>query len=68
MNYLSAILETIGAVATLATALGVLLPKGSRVGGIAAKVGADLKNHTQIQPAPAPRLSRLETYLGRKLK
>lgn len=54
MNYLTAVLEIIGAVSTIATALGVLLPKGSKVGGIAAKVGADLKNHTRIQPAPRP--------------
>lgn len=54
MNYLQALLDIIGAVSVIATALGVLLPKGNRVGGIAAKVGADLKNHTKIQPSPAP--------------
>lgn len=52
MNVLQAILDIVGAVATIATAIGLILPKGNRVGGIAAKIGADLKNHTQIQPAP----------------
>lgn len=55
MSTLQLILEIIGAVSTFATTLGLILPKGSKVGGIAAKVGADLKNHTKIMmPAPAP--------------
>ncbi len=54
METVRILLDIIGAIATLATSLGLLLPKGNKVGGIAAKIGVDLKNHTQIQPAPAP--------------
>lgn len=48
------IVDIVGAISIIATTLGAILPKGSKVGGIAAKVGADLKNHTKIMPAPPP--------------
>lgn len=47
------ILEVIGALATLCTALAPLFPKGSRVGYALAKVGADVKGHTVPAEAEA---------------
>lgn len=42
---LSQILEVAGAVSTLCTALALFFPKGSKVGALLARVGADLKGH-----------------------
>lgn len=41
------VLETLGALGTVCTLLGALLPKGSTAGYWFAKVGADLKGHTK---------------------
>lgn len=41
------VLDVLGAVGTICTALGLVLPKGSTAGYWFAKIGADLKNHTQ---------------------
>lgn len=41
------VLEGLGAVGSLFTVLGLLLPKGSRAGYWFAKLGADIKGHTQ---------------------
>lgn len=41
------VLDALGAIGTLFTALGLLLPKGSKYGYWFAKLGADFKGHTQ---------------------
>lgn len=46
MNHLNQVLEVIGAVSALCTALSSLFPKGSRIGYALAKVGIDFKGHT----------------------
>lgn len=42
---LSTILEVIGAISALCTALAPLFPQGSKTGKALARVGADLKGH-----------------------
>lgn len=42
---LAAVLEVVGALSTLLTAIAAVLPVGSKIGALAAKYGADLKGH-----------------------
>lgn len=39
------ILEVVGAVSALCTALALVFPKGSKLGAFFATIGADLKGH-----------------------
>lgn len=41
------ILEVIGAISALCTALAVLFPKESKAGKFLARIGADLKGHNK---------------------
>lgn len=45
------ILDGLGALGTICTVLGLLLPKGSAAGYWFGKLGADLKGHTQPSDA-----------------
>ncbi len=50
MNHLEQIMAAVGALSTLCTTLALLFPKTSRAGYWLAKIGADLKGHTQDTP------------------
>lgn len=55
MTKFQLLLETLGAAGSLCTLLALFFPKGSRVGYILAKLGADLKGHTtQAEPPEEP--------------
>lgn len=43
---LDIVLAIQGLIVTICTLIGLIAPKGSRIGGIAAKIGTDLKNQT----------------------
>lgn len=47
MPDLTTILEVVGAISALCTALAALFPKGSKAGKLFGKVGADLKGHNK---------------------
>ena len=47
MPDLSTVLEVVGAVSALYTALAALFPKGSPAGKLFGKIGADLKGHNK---------------------
>ncbi len=53
MNHLEQIMAAVGALSTLCTTLALLFPKTSRAGYWLAKIGADLKGHTQDTPNPS---------------